>query len=797
VTKFFPEALFELGYTDLVSVIPPDAELTPSSKIAPTQVGKVPGHRLSNGLWAGYDWRRHVPTIDDVRGWCLAGANVGIRADRFPGVDIDSLDEGLAKSIEDAAIAFLGPAPQRMGRYPKRLLMYRTAEPFSRMRLWIARNGENHLVEILGQGQQYLVHGTHPTTRKPYEWDKDLATYGPLTEISREQASAFLDHLAELVEVLGVGKVEREGDGRPLSRVAAENQGGLLAPSLDLLREAVRAIPNTNALFPDRTSYLRMGYAIRAAGAEDLEEAFNIYAEWAAKWEGNDRVKGNDPDTVLGDWRRFRGPYAVGWNWIAEQARGFGFDTATIDFEVLSDAVAPAADKAVEAAYQSDQWLADRIVTRIRGVLRYIPQEGKWVAWNRGRWQRDAELLAEDIIKRELRIIADETLRRGVTDDQKKAALKAATAMCSATKLGQVLGLIKSDRAVAVSMPSLDHDTWVLNTPAGIVNLKTGELAPPAPDALCTKITAVAPDFQGACPEWKRFLAETTRGDRELEAYLQRLCGYALTGSTDEQNLVFIWGPGGNGKSLFINVLSGVLGDYARVATMDTFTASYGDKHTTDIAMLVGARLVTASETQSGKRWDDQRVKSLTGGEPVTARFMRQDNFTFLPQFKLIFIGNHKPEIRDVDEAMRRRIQLVPFTVTPAKIDKQLGAKLRDEWPAILAWMVEGCLAWQQHGLNPPARVKAATEEYFEAEDAVGRWLAECTVASEANTTSQELYQSWTEWANGNGEYRGSMKRLVDALVRRKLARWQDPKTRRKGFAGISIVPRNDFEIAT
>ncbi len=276
---------------------------------------------------------------------------------------------------------------------------------------------------------------------------------------------------------------------------------------------------------------------------------------------------------------------------------------------------------------------------------------------------------------------------------------------------------------------------------------------------------------------------------------MQRLCGYALTGSTREQQLTFIYGGGENGKTVFLNVLGGVLGEgYARTATMDTFTASHNEKHTTDIAMLVGARLVTASETSAGKRWDEARIKSLTGGEPVTARFMRQDNFTFPPQFKLIFIGNHRPEVREVDKAMRRRIQMVPFTVTPARRDNDLPAKLREEWPAILAWMIEGCLAWQRDGLAPPAVVLASTEEYFSQEDGIGRWMEDrCILDADAALSTQELFRSWVEWANENREYVGSLKRFSGALVSRKVERWQEPKTRRMGFAGIRLAPLNEL----
>lgn len=796
--KFFPEALFELGYHDLIPVIPPGAQLTPSSKITPALIGKIPGLRKANGLWSGFDWRRHVTTAADVKQWCIDGANIGLRADRFPAVDIDCTDPVLVKIIADVARAKLGSTPMRTGKAPKQLLIYQLAggaEAFGRMRLWIERGGEHHLVEVLAQGQQYLVHGTHPSTLQPYRWDTDLLSEIP-PMIDRELASAFLDELQSTIEMLGAGKVEREGDGRPSQRTDGGDQDSLKAPSLEVLREAVRSIPNTNELFPDRTSYLKIGYAIRAAGVEDLDEAFNIFAEWAERWEGNGRSAGNDPGVVLSDWRRMRGPYSVGWNFLAEQARAFGFNDASLEFDAVEEQPRATDEGALSAPRISDQWLADKVVARQRGRLRYVPERGCYMVWDSSRWRQDAELLAEDLIKRELRVVADEVARVGATDKEKRESLQQAVQICSAGKVSAVASLIRSDRAVAVALGSLDHDPWILNTPSGIVDLRAGSVSAADPDALCSKSTAAPADFDADCPRWKQFLDEATGGDQEVVAYLKRLCGYSLTGSTREQHLTFIYGPGGNGKGVFLNTVSGVLGDYGRTATMDTFTASHGDKHSTDVAMLVGARLVTASETAAGKRWDEQRVKGLTGGDPVTARFMRQDNFTYTPHFKLVFVGNHKPEIRAVDDAMKRRIQIVPFTVKPVRIDHDLGAKLREEWPAILAWMIEGCLEWQDGGLQPPERVKLATTEYFEEEDAYGKWLSErCTKFDSATAFTLDLFQSYTEWANQNKEYVGSAKRLATALTSRGYERWQDPESRRKGFRGIRINERQGADL--
>jgi putative DNA primase/helicase len=283
-------------------------------------------------------------------------------------------------------------------------------------------------------------------------------------------------------------------------------------------------------------------------------------------------------------------------------------------------------------------------------------------------WREDATMLAFDMARAVCRQAAAEapTSRLGA-------------AIASAKTVAAIERLAKADRRHAATVEQWDADPWLLNTPEGVVDLRTGATRPHRANDHVTKITAVAPG--GGCPLWLRFLARITAGDVELQAFLQRAAGYALTGITREHALFFAYGTGGNGKGVFLNTLTGIMGGYAAVAEMATFTASNGDRHPTDLAMLRGARLVTAQETEEGRQWAEARIKTLTGGDPITARFMRQDFFTFAPQFKLFIAGNHKPGLRNVDEAMRRRLHLIPFTVSipPGERDPDLPEKLRAE----------------------------------------------------------------------------------------------------------------------
>jgi putative DNA primase/helicase len=317
---------------------------------------------------------------------------------------------------------------------------------------------------------------------------------------------------------------------------------------------------------------------------------------------------------------------------------------------------------------------------------------------------------------------------------------------------------------------------------AATFDLRTGIGRPPSPKDMITK--------KGGCtcapagtphPLWSAFL-ERVAPDPELRTFLKRWCGYSMTGATTEHKFCFAYGTGANGKSTFINTIMGILGDYATVADVGTFIASNTERHPTDVAKLHGFRLVVAQETEKGRRWDEAKIKSMTGGDKMTARFMRCDFFDFTPKFKLWITGNHKPRLDNVDEAMGRRMLLVPFLVQipPEERDPELPAKLKREWPAILRWMIDGCLEWQQIGLAPPKIVTDATDEYFDDQDTIKEWLEDCTEdgGPHAFTPSSQLFASWKSWCDARGLKPGSGKSLSDALLDRGL-------TRKKGTGGV------------
>jgi len=468
--------------------------------------------------------------------------------------------------------------------------------------------------------------------------------------------------------------------------------------------------------------------------------------------------------------------------WDVADAIADGFDVA--NFLATGPRMCIKSPKGVQSqdatVWATDDALALAFTSRYAEDWRYCASWGKWLVWTGTHWQADDTLLVHHLVRSICREAA-------IKVDSHRLAAK----LLASSTVGGVDRLARTDRRHASTSDEWDADIFALNTVGGAVDLKNGRLRPHNRADRMTKLATATP--RGMSHRWLAFLADVAGGDAELQAYLQRMVGYCLTGATSAHALFFLYGTGANGKSVFSNVISTILGDYAAAAPMDTFVETRGDRHPTDLAGLRGARFVTAIETEQGRRWNESKVKAITGGDKISARFMRQDFFSYQPQFKPVIVGNHKPSIRNVDEAMRRRLHLIPFTVTipPERRDGQLTEKLLAERDGILAWAVEGCLAWQSEGLKPPKVVVDATDEYFDEEDAVTEFIdEECQRHAQARVSVADMFQRWQEWANRRGEYIGTSRWLMQQLCNRQFER-----TRLhggvKGIAGISLKPKD------
>jgi putative DNA primase/helicase len=461
----------------------------------------------------------------------------------------------------------------------------------------------------------------------------------------------------------------------------------------------------------------------------------------------------------------------IGARWIDREQVNDALRRAALDCGLPPDEIDGVLSRALDAGEKlpppaiGDGTLTEDVVAiefaeRHRGRLLHDHHVGQWFRWTGTHWQIEQTQLAFS----EARELARE-LSAGSKPAQRRAVAKASFA-------GAVERFARADRAFAVTSEHWDTDIMLLATPGGTVDLRDGTMRAARPEDWITKITAVAPAPTTECPRWLRFLDEACGGDQEVITFLRRLCGYALTGSVKEQLLTFVYGGGGNGKSVFVNTVVNAMGDYAVTSAMDTFTASKGDRHPTDLAMLRGARLVSAVETEDGRAWAEARIKALTGGDRIAARYMRQDFFSFTPTFTLVIVGNHAPSLRNVNDAMRRRFAIVPFVNRPQKPDRDLESKLRDEWPGILRWMIDGCVEWQREGLRMPAAVQAATDEYLAEQDLFSRWVEErCedipSGVGQKGTASRLLYEDWAKFSHGAGEEPGTQKQFAEMMRHR------------------------------
>lgn len=371
---------------------------------------------------------------------------------------------------------------------------------------------------------------------------------------------------------------------------------------------------------------------------------------------------------------------------------------------------------------------------------RYIAPWSRWYRWDGKRWHEDSTGNVFALIRR--------MIRDRVCGTKHERGTAASSYVAGVERLARV------DQRIVVLPEHLDADPWALNTQSGIVDLRTGQVRPHEPLALCTRITRAAIDATQGAALWHEFLTGVTQGDVALAEYLQRVAGYCATGVTIEDVLVYLFGIGANGKTSFAEAVAYALGDYAKVFSAEVLMESKGERHPTDLAQFMGVRFALTSEPASGATWNDSRIKHLTGDAVIAARFMRADYFEFQRTHKTVVVGNHMPRLSDVTHAIRRRVQMVPFR---AVFEPAPGPGMRERLKAeaagaILAWVIDGARAWQADGTSPPQAVTDLTADYLSDQDVIGQWLGEqCDRQTSAFERLADLHKDYTGWCDGQG----------------------------------------------
>jgi putative DNA primase/helicase len=432
---------------------------------------------------------------------------------------------------------------------------------------------------------------------------------------------------------------------------------------------------------------------------------------------------------------------------------------------------------------------AVRLVLLHGDRIRWCEPWGKWLVWDGRRWlldnERQSEALAKSVADAIWAWTADNL--RDMPRDQAEEVLRFARYSAGARGIGNMLALARSEPGIPILPEHIDAHPWLLNCANGIVDLKTRELLPHDRRFLLTKLAPVEyiQGPAGECPIWEATLDKIFAGSEELTNFVHRLFGSAMPGEVVEHSLPILWGNGSNGKSLIVETLLEILGDYGGKAAPDLLLAKKGDSHPCDKADLFAKRFVFSVETDDGRRLAEATIKELTGGDRIKARRMREDFWEFPPSHSLFMVTNYRPRVRGQDHGTWRRLQLLPFNVKfwnrdrgetgPAELeaDKHLKDKLRAEYGGILRWLVDGCHAWQRNGLCEPAEVKEATKSYKAAEDVLAAFIAECCEIDLrtdhfgtffASLKASDLRKRLGEWCKENSEKPVSGRRLGDYL---------------------------------
>jgi putative DNA primase/helicase len=710
--------------------------------------GKVP---VMNG------WQLLPLTAESLREWTYkhpSATNTGDRAKNTPALDIDIMHPEAAEAVEALARAHFagrGDIYVRIGLSPKRLIPLRADVPFRKLTCVftapVGPDGKPPKIEILGDGQQYVVAGIHPDTRQPYRWtngagDMDVRNIrrGDLPLVTAENCEAFLADAAKLL-VEQFGFIEKQAKAGP----GASSGGSNATAALDRIARAFRVIPNNDADWDD---WCRKGMACYGATGGS-EAGYEIWRAWSA------RSKKHDEPTTFEKWHnKFKGcpPHSLG--------------AGSIFF--WANEVDPNWDERY-----TDLGNARRLVRLHGNDIRYVPNWKSWLVWRNGHWRRDDDGEIMRLAKATVESMYAEAA--SIVDEGVRNALRKHAMRCqSAQRLNAMVELAKTELAVVLPVSMVDADPMMLGVENGVIDLTTGVFRPAERGDYITKRCNVAFDPLARCPNWDAFLRrifekpvapdQPTTSDKKLIAYIRRACGYTLTGLTDEEVMFILWGMGSNGKSTLRETLFVLMGDYAMGADASLLIADKKQKGgaTPDVARMHGMRLVTVNETQEGDQLSESRIKFITSHDTTTARFLYENPFDFTPTHKTWLTTNPKPIIKGTDLGIWRRVEMWPFLITIPKEERDRYFRqkwLMPELPGILNWALRGLRKYHALGLKPPPAVIEATEEYRQDMDVLGQWINERLVPDpEGKLKRTDLFRDYEIWSKTNiGWYMSSI----------------------------------------
>jgi hypothetical protein len=579
------------------------------------------------GYWDGSqwlplrNWTEFEATEQTVQQWDSNGSNVGVLTKHWPAFDLDVEDAELVKALASVAVSLVGaPLLRHRGGSPRLLLAYRAANPgeITKQVLSFHYNGSDHAVEVLGDGQQFVATGTHPSGNLYGFEVGTTANQEPAVDtITLAQVNHVLDRMTDIIQTLG-GEIIHRGAGAQRDREAVDQDGLRASGGFPDVQETVRKITNDER-FDTRGSWFEVLVAIKGSlHEEDWLDGLLLATEWSL----SNPDYGNDPGYVEEQWKSINPPFGVGYDRLlalagdtgAQAQEAFGVvpgaerppEWDNVQQQVEQMAGEARAIRHLVYAY-SDQELARRFINTDRGQ-NLLHSQSVWFVWDGTTWRRDPESKAAfTSIMDFLREVTIEVMNSDLPTREQDTIAKRIDGIAGARNVEAVLAKREEQHR---EPEQFDADPHLLNTPAGVVDLTTGAVQPHDRGLMMTMCTVVSPS-QDLPLQWYSFLDEVTEQDGEFKAYLARLMGYCLTGSTREHILGFFSGAGGNGKGVFTNTCAEVMGGYATSVPQGTFMSSSGSRGGEEaspaLASTRGSRLVLSSETQGTGARDDAR----------------------------------------------------------------------------------------------------------------------------------------------------------------------------------------------
>jgi putative DNA primase/helicase len=481
---------------------------------------------------------------------------------------------------------------------------------------------------------------------------------------------------------------------------------------------------------------------------------------------------------------------ALAGGMTAEQLQDYVRDIDVLPHPADSDA---GAHDLLHEANLTDAGNAECMALLFGDRFRYCHTRDKWLHWTGDRWAIDEDGAAQRAALGIARARQAAALRVEDVDRKRKVFSWGLTSESNA-KRAATLQTAAIFEQFTSTVALYDRHPMLASVQGGTLDLHVGQLRPSKREDYLTMQLGPVYDPAATCPRWMQFLEEVFAGNKELIGYIQRAVGYSLTGDTSEQVLFLLYGLGANGKSVFLEILSLLLGDYAANASFDTFDAGRRSEATNDLAALKGKRLVTVIETEEDRRLAEARVKAVTGQDAISCRFLYGEYFTYRPQFKIWMAMNHKPIIHGTDRGIWRRIRLIPFTQSfDEHADAHLADKLKAELPGILNWALDGLRAWQTSSLGTAKAIEQATEEYRLESDLVGQWLSECTAReSSGYLLTKEAIASYREWCKAHGYREPNDRALGRRMVELGFERGRVGSKRDRCYFGLVLDPEGD-----